>query len=906
MKKRMVCVFLLLSILIGYVPSAVAVEKNSIEDTEIRDSITVTNPLYSDWSEVTVESSQNSAALTQISTSVHQLANKNSGTIDSENAYTQIADAAAFVRSQMTNRQTSIALSYLNVSSEDEKIDIAQGIFDEAIAETGAGNQGDYLRWQYGRYSCDIQGYWYANDDGTRTYQYKLLYTFVYNTTAAQEQTLNSKLNSVLESLDLDEATDYQKVRRIYEYICDNVSYDTAAENDSTKGKYTAYNALVEGKAVCQGYAVLLYRMLREEGISARVIGGIAEESGEEHSWNIVRMGDKYYYLDTTWDAGKSHDAYDYFLRGIDGFLGHAAGDEYTTTAFQNAYPIAQHTYEPSAADRGEDGILGQGFCGESVIWSLIEDGTLTLRGSGAMDDYGADEAPWSSFRDRITAIDVGDGITAIGANSFQGCTALAAAVVLPSSVTKIGASAFAGDTALPSVDVMPNVTKISKIAFSNCGSDFVLRGCTGSTAESIAASAGLTFQAVQDIANTTVYLSQYSYTYTGEACTPYAIAVATDGTEVTEYSISYENNVNAGIGYARLSGAGEYGGRISEPITIEKAVPEVAAPAGLSALCGQSLQAIQLGCRYAWNDPAQSVGTQAGVQTFSMTYTPEDTDNYEIVTDLSADVTVCDTIGLSYTQADTFVGAELHIIAAALSREGAADLITWSSSNTNVAKISSTGAVTAAAQGTAVITAKSDNGEYAQCTVTVAQLPFVDVSSSAWYYNAVSFAYGMDVFAGTRADTFAPSAAMTRAMAVQVLYNMEGQPAVASSSTFSDVPAGKWYTNAVIWASENDVVSGVGHGKFAPDTNVTRQQIAQILYNYAKKQQYWTVGFADLSSFDDDAKVASWAEEAMQWAVANELISGTNKNLLNPTLSATRAEVAQILMKFQYNIMFG
>ena len=177
--------------------------------------------------------------------------------------------------------------------------------------------------------------------------------------------------------------------------------------------------------------------------------------------------------------------------------------------------------------------------------------------------------------------------------------------------------------------------------------------------------------------------------------------------------------------------------------------------------------------------------------------------------------------------------------------------------------------------------------------------LPFKDVSTTAWYYSAVNYAYLNKLLNGTSTDTFTPDGVLTRGMAVTVLYRLSDSPTVADKQVFTDVANGQWYANAVNWAADSDIVAGVGDNKFAPQLNITREQLATILYRYAKMMKYDETGSVDLSKYTDAASVSSWAAEAVQWAVANGLISGTSETTLSPNTTATRAQFAAIMQRF-------
>lgn len=188
-----------------------------------------------------------------------------------------------------------------------------------------------------------------------------------------------------------------------------------------------------------------------------------------------------------------------------------------------------------------------------------------------------------------------------------------------------------------------------------------------------------------------------------------------------------------------------------------------------------------------------------------------------------------------------------------------------------------------------------------------IARFPFTDVVAGTWYYGAAAYACNNGLFAGMTPTTFAPNATMTRAMLVSVLWRLAGEPAPKAPNTFVDVPDGAWYTDAVTWAAENGVVSGIGGSRFDPSGFVTREQTAEILYNYAHSKGYDVSARADLTTFPDAASVSGWAEEALSWANAAGLINGTvrdGQTILDPQGSASRAQVAMILMNYVEHVV--
>lgn len=177
--------------------------------------------------------------------------------------------------------------------------------------------------------------------------------------------------------------------------------------------------------------------------------------------------------------------------------------------------------------------------------------------------------------------------------------------------------------------------------------------------------------------------------------------------------------------------------------------------------------------------------------------------------------------------------------------------------------------------------------------------LNFTDVSSSDWFFKGVEYVVDKGIMSGVSENQFDPSGKLTRAMLVQMLYNMESRPACDAENAFIDVPVGQWYTDAVIWANDAKIVSGMGEGLFAPNMEITREQMVAMLYNYAKYKGYDVTASADLSTFADNASVSAWAQPAMQWAVAEGYISGMGDNQLAPQGTANRAEIASVIMRF-------
>ena len=180
---------------------------------------------------------------------------------------------------------------------------------------------------------------------------------------------------------------------------------------------------------------------------------------------------------------------------------------------------------------------------------------------------------------------------------------------------------------------------------------------------------------------------------------------------------------------------------------------------------------------------------------------------------------------------------------------------------------------------------------------------PFGDIPNH-WAYEAVKYVYANSLMQGTDEATFAPDENMSRAMLVTVLYRMANPEGAESAHNFKDVAEGQWYSDAVAWAATNGIVSGISENKFAPNEDITREQMALIIYRFAKMQGFDVSDAADLSNFADTHEVSDWALDAIRWANKTELVKGTSETTLSPKATATRAQVAAILMRFCENVV--
>ena len=246
-------------------------------------------------------------------------------------------EAAAALRKAMKERQAKVTIGVHGKTDQEGLRQLIGALLDRATEHTGEPTEGDYINFQYASYKGAAQ----TTLDGVSP-AVEVEYTLEYYDTAEQEKAVDDKVSEIISGMGLGRKTDYEKLVEIYKYICSNTEYDKT--EDDSDIRRTSYGALIEGQAVCQGYSLALYRLLLEAGIDNRIIYGKAVQPGGEegpHTWNIVDLYGKYYYVDVTWDD--STYGRDYFLRPAGSSFEdeHKADEEYPENYFTEQYPMA-------------------------------------------------------------------------------------------------------------------------------------------------------------------------------------------------------------------------------------------------------------------------------------------------------------------------------------------------------------------------------------------------------------------------------------------------------------------------------------------------------------------------------------------------------------------------------------
>ncbi len=340
LKKRWIAFLLSLTMIATMLPSATVWAAGTDDDNKQKLSGVMTasavNPLYENvisWDNLDPSADED-----------NQTCNQTPTLYSSNKIYESIDDAASYLLQNMENRRKEISFVYR--SSKMPTKDLFNEIFDKALVHKDDPSGGDYMRWGYGKWEAQLS-YQYINS--VQAYDITITYVMTYYTNADQEAAFRQQAAQLCENLNLNSSTlsDLEKVKIIYDYICNNVTYDYANLSDASYMlKHTAYAALINKTSVCQGYAQLFYWMALHSGIDARIVP--SDVKGREHGWNIVKIGNAYYYVDATWDSENKGYGYSYFLKGSEDFSGHDCTA--VTHEIIDSYAISKTAFDLNAS----------------------------------------------------------------------------------------------------------------------------------------------------------------------------------------------------------------------------------------------------------------------------------------------------------------------------------------------------------------------------------------------------------------------------------------------------------------------------------------------------------------------------------------------------------------------------
>lgn len=467
--------------------------------------------------------------------------------------YVSEEEAAASVREYMKNRVSNFTIKFKSSVGPQE---ILTQIVNLAAAHTGVPNEGDYIMWQFSKIGAS-----FSYGKSGSTYYYEIPLQVSYFTTKAQENVVDGAVQSILQELNVSQASDLDKITAVYDYICDNVTYDFENLEDETYLlKHSAYSAFIDKTAVCQGYALMFYRLMLELGVDCRIITGTSFDT--PHAWNIVKLDGRYYNLDSTWDAG--YDEYLYFLKTPGSFADHDRDAEYTTDEFNQKYPMAEDSlFEiidgELVAYYGEgisdivipDGVTKIGYhvfennydivnvtipegvtlIDENAFWNCKNLESVTLPSTLETIKGGA-----FSYCEKLKDVSIPASVTIIGNSAFASCDSLTS-IVLPEGLTNLGSGAFAGCTNLKTINIPESITEISDRTFSSCYSieEIILH----EKITSVGSNAFFNFNGVIKFMNpeTEIYDSA---TTIGDGATVYGYNVSTAGDYARKWSKNF------------------------------------------------------------------------------------------------------------------------------------------------------------------------------------------------------------------------------------------------------------------------------------------------------------------------------------------------------------------------------
>ena len=538
--------------------------------------------------------------------------------------------------------------------------------------------------------------------------------------------------------------------------------------------------------------------------------------------------------------------------------------------------------------------IGGSAFSGCSSLSNVTIPNSVTSIGSSAFSGCSS-----------LSRVTIPDSVTSIGSSAFSGCSSLNS-VTIPNSITSIGDSAFKNCSGLTNVTIPDSVTSFGDSAFSGCSSlnsvtipnsvmsigDSAFKNCSSLSSvtipDSVTSIEGNPFSGCSSLTDITV--SEQNKNYSSED----GVLFNKDKTELVSYPSGKNKSYNIPNSVTSIGESAFYNCSSLNSVTIPDGVTSIGNYAFYNC---SSLSSVMI------PDSVTSIGYSAffGCLELKNVIIPANTSvkDYAFgwyfysdgqngwssvidgfiatVTEGSDGERYCKENGIKYETSHSFTNY-VYNNDAQVGKDGTETATCDNGCGTTDTRIK---------KGTAL----------PEPTTSVTEL-FCDVPSSAWYVDYVQFVYDNGLMNGTSETTFEPGTTLSRAMVAQILYNRAGKPDVSGEAKFNDVPKDRWYYQAVQWAGEQGIVNGVGDGKFAPQADVTREQLAMMLYNAQGKPET----DVSLSGFEDTNTISDWAVSAVKWAVNEKIINGSKENeklYINPMGNATRAEAATMFTRY-------
>ncbi|MDO4287045.1 MAG: S-layer homology domain-containing protein [Eubacteriales bacterium] len=494
-----------------------------------------------------------------------------------------------------------------------------------------------------------------------------------------------------------------------------------------------------------------------------------------------------------------------------------------------------------------------QGVLGDAISWDLDEEGTLWINGGGSMPDFDSSASlpPWAAYNSSINAIIIEGPITNLGNAAFAGCGA--ETVTIPSHITMLGEGTFQDCKNLKSFVFPDDVSSLGHNLFSGCTS--LTSVLLPENVTSIGSGAFASCTSLRELAFSGNVPDFAADTFTGTTLEIHYPAKNTTWTP--DVMQDYGGSITWIADGAHIHTYGTPVFTWAEDNTCKAAFTCTDADDTQSVNCSITHKATDATC------------TQAGETVYTATVQFDGN-------------TYMDTMTVEIPATGHIWGEGILTKAPTTTEEGIQTYTCTVCMQTKTEPVSKLASETPPAPPSPE-------------KIPVCEI-FSDISETSWYTSAVQYVYDNNIMTGMGNGTFAPNIPMTRAMVAQIIYSIEDSPAVSGKMPFSDVDK-KWYYDAILWASQNNIVAGMGNGTFRPNDVITREQYARILYNY--EQEPVVSGSLD---FPDAEAVSSWAKDSMLWANQNGIISGTKKKdgiVLDPKGTATRAQSAMVLMNY-------